>query len=58
MTWKENLWPSVCERFGIDGSEQASIVREYELTSHADFPADKAFCGEPHRLGSYNNQKP
>lgn len=57
MTWKENLWPSVCQRFGIDVSEQGGIVREYQLTVHTDTPPERIFEGEPHRLGTYDNQK-
>ena len=58
VTWRENLWPSVCQRFGLDSSEQRAIVREYELTVHTEMPAERIFEGEPHRLGSYENQKP
>jgi NADPH-ferrihemoprotein reductase len=58
VTWKENLWPTVCQRFGIDGSEQAGIVREYELTIHENMVPERVFSGEPHRLGAYHNQKP
>lgn len=58
VTWKENLWPSVCQRFGIDSSEQRAIVREYQFTVHTDMPSERIFEGEPHRLGSYENQKP
>ncbi len=58
MTWKENLWPCVCQKFGVDSSEQASIAREYELTTHSDLPPERIFTGEPHRLGTYQDQKP
>lgn len=58
MTWKENLWPTVCQKFGIDVSEQAGIIREYELKVHEDLTPDKVFSGEPHRLGTYDIQKP
>jgi len=58
VTWKEGLWPSLCEAFGIDSSSQENMVREYVLTEYTDLPPEKIFTGEPHRLGSYKNQKP
>ena len=58
MTWKENLWPAVCHKFGIDVSEQGSTTREYELTAHNDLLPDRVFHGEPHRLGTYEHQQP
>jgi hypothetical protein len=58
VTWKEELWPSVCQQFGVDSSQQSGMVREYQLTVHEDLPKEKVFVGEPHRLGSYQNQKP
>ena len=58
VTWKEELWPTVCEQFGIDSSQQSAMAREYQLTVHEDLPEEKVFVGEPHRLGSYQNQKP
>lgn len=58
VTWKENLWPTVCQKFGIDSSEQVGIVREYELTVHEEMTPEWVFTGEPHRLGTFQNQKP
>ncbi len=60
MTWKEDLWSTVCQRFGIEASQQDNVAREYELTEHSegDLPSERIFSGEPHRLGTYNNQKP
>ena len=58
VTWKEGLWPALCQAFGIDSSSQENMVREYVLTEHTDLPPEKVFTGEPHRLGSYKNQKP
>ena len=58
VTWKEGLWPAVCHAFGIDSSSQESVMREYALTEHTDLPPENVFSGEPHRLGSYQNQKP
>ena len=48
----------MCEQFGVDSSQQSAMVREYQLTVHQDLPKEKVFVGEPHRLGSYQNQKP
>ena len=58
MTWKEGLWPAVCQHFGIDSSLVLGNVREYRLTLHPDLPGEKVFVGEPHRLGSLLTQKP
>ena len=58
VTWKEELWPAVCEQFGVDSSQQDAMAREYQVTIHTDLPKEKVFVGEPHRLGSYENQKP
>ena len=58
VTWCEDLWPTVCQAFGVDNTEQVNVAREYELTVHTDLPAERVFVGEPHRLGSYQNQKP
>ena len=58
VTWKENLWPCVCQKFGVDGSEQAGIAREYKLTVPPDLSPERVFTGEPHRLGTYLEQKP
>ena len=58
VTWKENLWPTVCQRFGIDGLEEGGVIREYQLVVHSDLPEERVFTGEPHKLGTYGNQKP
>ena len=57
VTWKENLWSMVCQKFGIDSSQDSGITREYQLTVHEDLPPEKVFVGEPHRLGTYSDQK-
>ena len=57
MTWKEELWPTVCQQFGVDSSQQGTMAREYQLTVHEDLAKEKVFVGEPHRLGSYQTQK-
>ena len=58
MTWKESLWPSVCQKLGVEGSQDTSVMREYALTVENDIPPERIFSGEPHRLGTYENQKP
>jgi len=58
VTWKENLWSTVCEKFGVESTQEAGIIREYQLTVHQDLPSEKVFVGEPHRLGTYIDQKP
>ena len=59
VTWKENLWSTVCKYFGIDSSQQVAVTREYELVVHSDISckSEKVFVGEPHRLQSFKNQK-
>ena len=63
IQWKDSLWPSVCETFGIDPSAQgdASLLRQYKLQTFSDddVPAkDRLFSGEIARLNSYVNQRP
>ena len=58
VTWSEGLWPAVCQKFGIDSSQQTKNVREYTLTVHSDLSLELVFSGEPQRLGSFANQKP
>ena len=48
----------VCQQFGVDSSQQAAMAREYQVTVHEDLPKEKVFVGEPHRLGSFQTQKP
>ena len=43
--------------FKIDSSQATAVGREYEFTKHSDLSTDEVFTGEPHRLGSYRNQK-
>ena len=57
VTWKEQLWPVVCQHFDIDSSQALQVGREYEVTVHTDLPAEKVFSGEPSRLGSLKQQK-
>ena len=56
VTWKEKLWPAVCEYFGLDSTE-GSVGRDFALTTYDSLPPEKVFAGEPHKLGSYEIQK-
>ena len=56
VTWKEKLWPAVCEYFGLDSTE-GSIGRDFALTTYNSLPPEEVFVGEPHKLGSYEIQK-
>ena len=58
VTWKEGLWPAVAQYFNIDSSQATQVGREYELKVYNDLAKEKIFTGEPHRLGSLQNQKP
>ena len=58
VTWTEGFWPAACQQFGIDTSKQLGDVREYSLTLLSDPAPERVFVGEPHRLGSFANQKP
>ena len=58
VTWTEGLWPAVCLKFGIDTTQQTGNMREYSLLEPTDVPPERVFAGEPHRLGSFANQKP
>ena len=57
MTWKEQLWPVVCQYFEVDSSQAMQVGREYNLSIHTDLPPEKVFKGEPHRLGSTEHQR-
>ena len=58
VTWKEGLWPSVAQYYGIDSSQATQVRRDYELTIHTDLNPTEIFSGEPHKLGSFVLQKP
>ena len=58
VTWKEQLWPVVCQHFGIDSSQVLQVGREYEVKLHTDLSVEEVFSGEPSRLRSLKQQKP
>lgn len=59
ITWKDGLWPTVCEYFGIEASGEDVSVRQYRVTEHdkENLP-DRIYTGEIARIFSYINQKP
>ncbi|XP_078483250.1 NADPH--cytochrome P450 reductase [Ciona intestinalis] len=60
VTWKEGLWPAVCQRFGIEASADDGSFRAYTFTQYEDGELDKKtiYTGEVARLHSYDNQRP
>lgn len=58
ITWKERFWGAVCEFFHIETLGEDITLRQYQLISHDDLPAEKVFTGEIARLNSYKNQRP
>lgn len=58
VTWRENFWPAVCEKFNITTVGEDISMRQYTLTEHEDIVPEKQFSGEPVRLGSFRTQKP
>lgn len=57
VTWKEAMWPAVCQYFGVNSSESSANAREYKLSVHTDLPPEKVFVGEANRLGAFAKQK-
>nr|UYI00189.1 NADPH-cytochrome P450 reductase [Panonychus citri]UYI00190.1 NADPH-cytochrome P450 reductase [Panonychus citri] len=58
ITWKEQLWSSVCSLFNVQLSGEDINLRQYELEVHTDLPKESIFTGEIARLGSYRKQRP
>ncbi|MPC26196.1 NADPH--cytochrome P450 reductase [Portunus trituberculatus] len=60
ITWKDAMWPKVCEVFGIDSQAQDINMRQYRLTVHEDYDPARLFTGEIARLNSLKveNQRP
>ncbi|XP_071447149.1 NADPH--cytochrome P450 reductase [Hetaerina americana] len=62
ITWKDRLWPTVCEFFGLDSSgagvDGEATLRQYKLTVRPDVPLDRIYTGEVARLHSLTNQRP
>uniref|UniRef100_H2YK30 NADPH--hemoprotein reductase n=1 Tax=Ciona savignyi TaxID=51511 RepID=H2YK30_CIOSA len=60
VTWKEGLWPAVCQRFGLEASMEDGSFRAYSFTKYEDGDLDPKtiYTGEVARLHSYDNQRP
>nr|XP_023016130.1 NADPH--cytochrome P450 reductase [Leptinotarsa decemlineata] len=57
ITWKDKLWPAVCEYFGIESTEEDVNMRQYRLEEFDEVP-DRLFTGEMARLHSLRSQRP
>ncbi|XP_033627746.1 NADPH--cytochrome P450 reductase-like [Asterias rubens] len=57
VTWREQFWPAVCQRFGVQATGDESSIRQYSLQLHDELPSEKVFSGEVARLGSFRTQK-
>ncbi|XP_014294444.1 NADPH--cytochrome P450 reductase isoform X1 [Halyomorpha halys] len=59
ITWKDGLWPTVCEFFSIEASGEEFNMRQYRVTEHdKEALPDRIYTGEIARIFSYKNQKP
>lgn len=60
ITWKDAMWPKVCEFFGIEALAQEISMRQYKLTVHEDYDPARLYTGEIARLNSLQigNQRP
>uniref|UniRef100_A0A1A9UHQ5 NADPH--cytochrome P450 reductase n=1 Tax=Glossina austeni TaxID=7395 RepID=A0A1A9UHQ5_GLOAU len=58
ITWKDRFWPAVCDNFGIEGSGEEVLIRQFRLLEHNDVQPDRIYTGEVARLHSLQNQRP
>ncbi|XP_060644831.1 NADPH--cytochrome P450 reductase [Drosophila nasuta] len=58
ITWKDRFWPAVCDHFGIEGSGEEVLIRQYRLQEQPDVQPDRIYTGEIARLHSMENQRP
>lgn len=58
ITWKERLWPTVCDYFGIESTGEDVLSRQYRLLEQPDVAVDRIYTGEIARLHSLQNQRP
>uniref|UniRef100_D3TNM8 NADPH--cytochrome P450 reductase n=1 Tax=Glossina morsitans morsitans TaxID=37546 RepID=D3TNM8_GLOMM len=58
ITWKDRFWPAVCDNFGIEGSGEEVLIRQFRLLEHNDVQLDRIYTGEVARLHSLQNQRP
>ncbi|KAG7176897.1 NADPH--cytochrome P450 reductase-like, partial [Homarus americanus] len=52
ITWKDAMWPKVCEIFGIEAQNLDINMRQYRLTVHEEYDPARLFTGEIARLNS------
>ncbi|XP_067639113.1 NADPH--cytochrome P450 reductase isoform X3 [Eurosta solidaginis] len=58
ITWKDRFWPAVCDFFGIEGSGEEVLIRQYRLLEQPNVQPDRIYTGEIARLHSLENQRP
>ncbi|XP_061395304.1 NADPH--cytochrome P450 reductase [Musca vetustissima] len=58
ITWKDRFWPSVCDFYGIEGSGEEVLMRQFRLLEQPDVQPDRIYTGEIARLHSMQNQRP
>lgn len=58
ITWKERLWPSVCDFFNIESTGEDVLMRQYRLLEQTDVATDRIYTGEVARLHSLQSQRP
>ncbi|KAG4065484.1 hypothetical protein HA402_009045 [Bradysia odoriphaga] len=58
ITWKERLWPSVCDFFNIESTGEDVLMRQYRLLEQTDVATDRVYTGEVARLHSLQSQRP
>lgn len=58
ITWKERLWPSVCDFFNIESTGEDVLMRQYRLLEQTDVAPDRIYTGEVARLHSLQSQRP
>ncbi|GBP76213.1 NADPH--cytochrome P450 reductase [Eumeta japonica] len=60
ITWKDKLWPAVCEKFNIESTGEEELIRQFRLVTHSldEIPKSNIFTGEIARLHSLENQRP
>lgn len=48
LSWKENMWPALCECLGVDENSARSGPREpvYQVEELADYTKDQVYFGE------------
>jgi NADPH-ferrihemoprotein reductase len=58
VTWKDKLWPAVCEKFGLEASAEDESFRDYHYEVHENPDMDRVYTGEMGKLKSYERCKP